>query len=200
MVLRNGVWKGMVTLTYPRELHDQPWERSKAQLNAFLQGLRRRRVSYLWVLELTQAGRIHYHVLVDRWVGKEDVARLWWGACGKVSVDHLAAGTRVEAIRNPLYVAKYLRKGCAPGALGRRWGASRGLLEASVLRTDWGGHRIGRKLLERRGVRVRTRRGYTVYGGAEYVRAIEVRHGRAAGARRGDEGAGGGDGGGRAKS
>lgn len=110
-------WCAMVTLTYgPRAT----WEaRHISQTLACLgewarrhKRLRGLRLPYTWVLELTQAGVPHYHLLVWLPVGTQLPKfdrRGWWRH----------GHTRVEAARNAVgYIAKYASKGVALTLLG----------------------------------------------------------------------------------
>lgn len=97
----------MLTLTYAEADAWRPRHLS-AFLNTAKEWLSRRRIPrrYQWVLELTKAGRVHYHVLF--WVPhgvklpKPDDAG-WWRH----------GMTRIEkARRGPAYITKYASKGC----------------------------------------------------------------------------------------
>jgi hypothetical protein len=100
-------WKSaMVTLTYRPEVRWEP-----GQVTAFVQRVRkylgRRDVPccFVWVLELTQAGRPHYHVLF--WLPRgltlpKPDKQGWW--------PH--GSTRIEWARSPVgYLVKYASKG-----------------------------------------------------------------------------------------
>ena len=108
--LPRGAYKSaMLTLTY-RE--DDQWHAK--HVSALLQNIRmylsRRglKAPYVWVAELTQRGRIHYHVLL--WLPKgftlpkPDKQGWWpWGS------------TRIEWAKNAVgYLAKYASKGTEP--------------------------------------------------------------------------------------
>lgn len=103
-----GRW-AMLTLTFR---DDERW--FARQISAFLDCVRKYaeragfKARYTWVLELTQRGRPHYHVLVwlpkGRTLPKPD-KRGWW-TCGS---------TRIEWARNAVgYLAKYASKGIEP--------------------------------------------------------------------------------------
>lgn len=100
-----GSW-AMVTLTYR---DDAKWQRSDMRkLCTHMREYARRaafKFRYVWVLELTQRGRPHYHLLVwlpaGRTLPKPD-KRGWWPH-GK---------TRIEWAKKPVgYIAKYASKG-----------------------------------------------------------------------------------------
>lgn len=135
--LRPGLrWRAFVTLTYPDMEIDSVT--SKIHLNRWLTALRKKYsgIAYLWVLELQQNGRPHYHILLDRRIDRHWLSLSWYRAVGSGDSRHLAAGTSVEAVRNSdktgsYLVSKYLGKESQKrfeGHTGRVWGASRGLL------------------------------------------------------------------------
>ena len=104
----------MLTLTY-RE--DDQWHAK--HISELLQNIRKylarrgRKAPYLWVAELTQRGRLHYHVLL--WLPKgftlpKPDKRGWWPW----------GSTRIEWARNAVgYLAKYASKGTEPLLLGQ---------------------------------------------------------------------------------
>lgn len=106
-------WKSaMVTLTYRPESQWEP-----GQVTAFVRRVRewlgRRDVSccFVWVLELTQAGRPHYHVLfwLPRGLTLPKPDKQGWWALGS---------TRIEWARSPVgYLVKYASKGIDGGEL-----------------------------------------------------------------------------------
>jgi hypothetical protein len=138
-LLRNtaDLWKGLITLTYPAEF-PRNGRVCKKHLNAFLQFLRRRGVRYIWVSEFQERGALHYHIFVDKYISKEEVATRWYKIVGSGDEKHLVAGTRVEAIRNQglvfHYISSYISKLTQKQIpddfvnVGRFWGASRGIL------------------------------------------------------------------------
>lgn len=131
-------FRTMITLTYPASWPLDGRE-SKRHLAAFLQFLRRvdGDVDYLWFLEFQRRGAPHYHLLVSTPVWSFDrghVSRRWYTIVGKLSDNHLLAGTRVEKLRSPeggsRYAVKYALKmsqKMVPHAYqncGRFWGCS----------------------------------------------------------------------------
>jgi hypothetical protein len=98
-------WEGaqFLTLTYPDDWPER-WEEWKAHLKRLFDLLRHKHpgVSAVWKLEYQKRGAPHFHLIV---FGGEGVHRWWWSvawwwACGKVSYDHLQAGTNVKTIDN----------------------------------------------------------------------------------------------------
>lgn len=120
-----------VTLTYRPGVR---WDRRQISecLRHWRRELRQQRLRYVWVLELTKAGRPHYHVAI--WVtrgtrlAKPDESGAWpWGA------------SRIELARRPVgYLAKYASKG--PG--GQWWRLPKGarLYGAGGLERDGRAH------------------------------------------------------------
>lgn len=124
----------MVTLTYAPEIHWEP-----RQVTGFVRSvreyLRRRGFScrFVWVLELTKAGRPHYHVLFWLPLGvtlpKPD-KRGWWPY----------GSTRIEWARSPVgYLIKYASKGIDGDELpkGARLSASGGLSKSARMVRSW---------------------------------------------------------------
>jgi len=131
------LWKGMITLTYPAEF-PKDGRVCMRHLNAFLQFLRRRNIRYVWSKEFQERGALHYHIFVDKYIRKEDIALRWYNIVGSGDEKHLLAGTRVEAIRSQglifhyisAYISKLTQKQVPDDFVnvGRFWGASRDIL------------------------------------------------------------------------
>jgi hypothetical protein len=118
-----------VTLTYPAEYPDG--KRAKRDLDRFLKRLWRKYPSAAWIWreELQKRGAPHFHLLVlgVDFIPHGWVALAWWDVCGRISIEHLKAGTEVRRVKSykqcVWYVSKYLAKGEEVEAeLGRRWG------------------------------------------------------------------------------
>lgn len=96
----------MITLTYAPDVEWQPRQISRL-MQCIRDWLHRRghKLRACWVLELTKAGRPHYHVVV--WLPRgltlpKPDKRGWWPA----------GSTRIEWARRPVgYLAKYTSKG-----------------------------------------------------------------------------------------
>lgn len=129
-------WSCMVTLTYGPSASWEPRHISHF-LSCVAEWARRRgiRLPYTWVMELTQAGVPHYHVLL--WVPRgyrlpKPDSRGWWSH----------GSTRIEAARNAVgYVAKYVSKGWGADALltlpkGARISGRGGLPKSSPQRRE----------------------------------------------------------------
>lgn len=125
---------GCVDLTYP-EWRDPV--QAKRDLDNFCRDLRRRKVEYVWVAELQQRGVIHFHMVVNKWLDKDWVARRWFKIVKSGKVEHLKAGTRVSGIISEgglnRYLMKYMQKeGQKDGVdvrIGRWWGRSKGAIK-----------------------------------------------------------------------
>lgn len=129
----------LIHLTYPAEF---PIDIREAQnhMNTFLQFLRRKGGNYVWVKEFQSRGAVHFHICIDVWIPKNEIAQRWFNVVGSNDPKHLNAGTRVEAIKNidhaSAYMCAYLKKSTqkiVPEGIenvGRFWGATRALLIA----------------------------------------------------------------------
>mgnify|MGYP001450486002 CR=1 FL=1 len=118
-----------VTLTYPAEYPDG--KRAKRDLDRFLKRLWRKYPSAAWIWreELQKRGAPHFHLLVlgVDFIPHGWIAYVWWDVCGRISIEHLKAGTEVRRVKSykhcVYYVSKYLAKDEEEEAdLGRRWG------------------------------------------------------------------------------
>ncbi len=140
MVARNvcdklGVF---ITLTYPMS-YPMNGTLVKSHLHLFLIYLQRKGYQYLWTLEFQERGAPHFHVLVDKHIPHQWVAKTWYEIVGSKDEKHLKAGTKVEAVRDRSrmgwYITSYMKKWqqkIVPEEyrkVGRFWGRSRKLLE-----------------------------------------------------------------------
>lgn len=164
-----------ITLTYPGEFPEDPrvW---KKHLQAWRRRMLRKfgRCPMVWRLEFQKRGAPHFHLLafVDAPLAEVRgfVSGSWYEACGKISAEHLRAGTNVEAVRSwagvNAYAAKYMGKleKLAAGVEnpGRFWGVwLKELLPISfevVPLTHYQALRIRRIYRKFSGVRFRTLR------------------------------------------
>lgn len=150
----------MITLTYHRMTMDG--RACKSDLNTFLTAVRRilPNTKYIWFMEFQKRGAIHYHVLLSVPVDRQKWVRLsrcwstiaikrggspkfvrWFNGRkrGRFWEDERKEGglTRYGL----KYALKMEQKDCPKGLLncGRFWGASRGLVEESVIIQDYKG-------------------------------------------------------------
>lgn len=142
-IVRNSedCWKAFVSLTYPENFSSDGRE-TKRHLNVFLQWLRSRNIRYVWVLEFQARGAPHYHVIVDRFIDKLILSRVWYRIVKSGRPEHLLAGTNIKTIIDKRHLHSYLssymgkihQKTCPPEFLnvGRFWGSSRNLLSYRV--------------------------------------------------------------------
>lgn len=100
-----------ITLTLRDNSED--WRKGIKRVRSYLHRLGCK--GAFWVKEVQKRGVIHFHLLVDKYVPKEDLARVW--RCGFVDV---------RLAYDPFYVGKYLGKAFdvdVPVLKGlRRWG------------------------------------------------------------------------------
>lgn len=142
LLIRNtaDLWTGFLTLTYPGDSfgyspRDLDGPTIKKHINSFCQFLRRKKIAYVWILEFQERGAPHFHFLLSGFVDKTKIAQEWFSIVGSGDPRHLAAGTRVESVKNPDHVGAYMgsymskldQKTVPAGfyRVGRFWGASR---------------------------------------------------------------------------
>ncbi len=143
-LIRNtaDMWKVFLTLTYPMA-YPASGPETKKHLAAFCAYLRRKKISYIWILEFQKRAAPHYHFILSGYIDKEDVARRWYEIVGSEDPRHLEAGTRIEGVKNPdevgLYMSSYMSKLDQKAVprnfhnVGRFWGSTR-LLKKTVYR------------------------------------------------------------------
>jgi hypothetical protein len=107
-----------ITLTYP---HDWPenTEACKGHLKAFRKRLIREYGDFsgFWRLGIQQRGAWHFHLLLfvppcfeSLKELRSFVASSWYEVCGKLSEDHLLAGTHVEEVRSWSVATSYMER------------------------------------------------------------------------------------------
>jgi hypothetical protein len=137
-----------ITLTYPKGCRIDTVAAKRHDLQAFKKQFERQygKHAAVWRMEFCD-GIPHFHLLVffnkHLIISKallaeirEWVARTWWEVCGRISEEHLRAGTSVERPRSLVRTMKYISKAepsqisSSPGEgsprhAGRRWGVWR---------------------------------------------------------------------------
>lgn len=121
----------MITLTYPRAFPFSG-ELVKKHWSAFRHWLLRREAEGVWILEFQKRGAPHFHIFLNKGIGKKLVAQAWYKIVGSNDERHLRAGTRVEKLRKShaaeAYAAKYgakMEQKSVPKGfehVGRFWG------------------------------------------------------------------------------
>jgi hypothetical protein len=137
-----------ITLTYPKGCRIDTVAAKRHDLQAFKKQFERQYGKHGAVWRMEFCDRIpHFHLLVffpnHLVISKallaeirEWVARTWWEVCGRISEEHLRAGTSVERPRSLVRTMKYISKAepsqisSSPGEgsprhAGRRWGVWR---------------------------------------------------------------------------
>ena len=130
-----------VGLTYPKEFSNDGLL-VKKHFHKLRMRLNYRGYKYIWVLEFQGRGAVHFHMLLDKEIKQEALAKMWFDIVKSGDSKHLKHGVHVEKIRSKegmsKYFASYLSKldqKIVPIDflnVGRFWGASRNLLECTV--------------------------------------------------------------------
>jgi hypothetical protein len=146
-----------VTLTLPKGLPVDPEAAKRRLLENWRKRFERKYDEHamIWKIEWRD-GTPHFHLLIffDRRLAiskarlaeiREDVARFWSEVCGRISEEHLEAGSAVERPRSLPRTMKYISKGechpedtsssgdAPPPHAGRRWSVFR----KELLPTEW---------------------------------------------------------------
>jgi hypothetical protein len=134
-----------LTLTLPAEqLHDDK-KIKRVCLNDLLQRLRYQynNFYYVWVSETQKNGNIHFHLVIDVYIDKDDIRKIWneclekLGYITEFEKKHHHRDphtTMIEAVRNErqlgAYLSKYISKsGNSRKIEGRCWGCSEVLMK-----------------------------------------------------------------------
>ena len=102
-------WETFLTLTYP-EAFPTDGRKVDRDRRAFFKRLRRRygRRDYISVLEFQRRGAPHVHILTDGPVDREWLSQAWYEVVGSGDTRHLAAGTRIDPVKDKERVATYM--------------------------------------------------------------------------------------------
>lgn len=130
-----------VGLTYPNEfptnglLVKQHFHKLRMRLN--YHGYKN-----IWILEFQGRGAPHFHMLLNKEITEEALAKMWFNIVKSGDIKHLGHGVHVGKIRSKErmshYFVKYLSKQDQKFVpeeyhnVGRFWGASRDLLQCTV--------------------------------------------------------------------
>jgi len=112
------------TLTYPQDYYVDPLTAKHRHLARFKKRLQRKYggiVAVLWRMEFQGRPNPHFHLAAFTSCSlpisnaklaeiRTFVARSWWEACGRLSEEHLRAGTRVARVRSLTKTLRYLSK------------------------------------------------------------------------------------------
>lgn len=107
-------YRTMGTLTYPGE--GEEWREAKRHFRALVERLRRDGpIDLFWFIEWQRRGVPHFHFFASRYIDKEWLAVSWSDIVSGGDWRHLAAGTRIEALKRGRagtvsYAKKYARK------------------------------------------------------------------------------------------
>jgi hypothetical protein len=111
-----------VTLTYPHDYPENP-EVCKNHLKALRRRLQRKFGDFagFWRMGIQKRGAWHFHLLL--FVGpsfgplkelRRFISSSWYEVAGKISEDHLRAGTRVEVVKRWKQAISYAERYMAP--------------------------------------------------------------------------------------
>ncbi len=126
-----GPLKFMLTITYPETFPDDV-NIIKKDLKSILNKIRKQGAEYLWVIEFQRRGAPHFHILLDRPVPTDSLAKLWSRRTAAPST-----AVHLSPVQSWIGIRRYFtspRKWCQQHLppswqedLGRWWGHSRGL-------------------------------------------------------------------------
>jgi hypothetical protein len=187
------LWKAYIVLTYPKEF---PADGAvvKRHADTFTKRLRRRGLLYEWTLEFQERGAPHINVLVDGFLPKDELSRMWYEIVGSGDPKHLTNGTSVKGVYSVgqvmSYISKYIGKQSQKEVpegftnVGRFWGVSRGIVtyEEYDIPVESRNTMIRCTRIIRRWYKARLRqwgikwkwkgRGFIMWGGADFIRQI----------------------------
>lgn len=133
-------WFAFGTLTYPAEFPNDGLK-VRRDRRRFGEWLRKHGFKFATVLEFQDRGAPHIHFVVDKFLPKDDLSKIWFQIVGSGDQRHLAAGTSIEfcgtsdqaiSYMAAVYAAKKdKQKEVPPGYknVGRFWTTSRGLVK-----------------------------------------------------------------------
>ncbi len=142
-LLRNVVHKMVYEagLTYPNEFPNDGLL-VKEHFHKMRMRLNYRGYKFVWVLEFQGRGAPHFHLMLNKEITKEELAKMWYKIVGSGDLKHLKHGVHVEKIRSKNGMAKYfadyiskLDQKTVPVEyqnVGRFWGCSHDLLECTI--------------------------------------------------------------------
>jgi hypothetical protein len=139
-----------LTLTLPDKQIESDQEFKRLYLERFIQEIKRGHgvKYYFWKAEPQKNGNIHFHLILDRFIDKHKIQKLWCHIIEpyvqryqeRTGSDQLPPATQIEKIRSFKHLGEYAVKYClkenAEGVRaikGRIWGASRELKDLKSL-------------------------------------------------------------------
>jgi hypothetical protein len=187
------LWKAFIVLTYPR---DFPVDGKvvKRHADIFSKRLQRRGFVREWTLEFQERGAPHINVLINGFLPKEELSRMWYEIVGSGDERHLRNGTSIKGIYSVgqvmSYISKYIGKQSQKQVpegfenVGRFWGITRGLVthddyetEGESIRGRIRSTRIIRRWYQAKlkswGIKWKWKgRGFIMWGGAAFVQDL----------------------------
>lgn len=135
----------MLTLTLPSTQIENDNQVKRKYLNNFITQLKSKHngILYLWVAEKQKNGNIHFHIIVDRYVHKEWISKVWNQVLStgnyinefEIKFKHRnPPSTQIQGQKNmgspANYLVKYVSKGeCSIDITGHKWSCSSELLQ-----------------------------------------------------------------------
>lgn len=133
-----------LTLTLPgKQIHtDKVIRRLLSKFIYNLQRLKKVK-NYIWVAEAQKNGNIHFHIVLDRWINKDEISSLWNNEIEKLGYisrykmktnKENPPTTNIQSLRSvkkiSSYITKYMLKDLKKDErpiIGAKWGASNAL-------------------------------------------------------------------------
>lgn len=109
------VQQTFITLTMPGEQRHTDQFIKRHMLNRFLIWMQRQGAKhYLWRAEAQANDMIHFHIITDTFILKQDVLEQWNCILSDYGYNDESNGTRIDGVKNGMlnrYIAKYISKG-----------------------------------------------------------------------------------------
>ena len=130
-----------VGLTYPKEFPKDGLV-VKQHFHKLRMRLNYRGYKHIWVLEFQKRGAPHFHLLINKYISEEELAKMWFTIVSSGDIKHLSRGVHVGFIRSKdkmasyfiTYITKQDQKQVPQEYknVGRFWGASQNLLPCTI--------------------------------------------------------------------
>ena len=133
-------WLAFGVLTYPNEF-PMDGKVVKRHINLFRKRLQERGIILFWAIEFQVRGAVHVNFLLDSFLLKDELSRIWFEIVGSGDEKHLRAGTQIAFAKSSGQASGYMaacysadksKQKEIPAEfqnIGRWWGAPRGLVK-----------------------------------------------------------------------